>query len=66
MVEAHRKMIAMSDSSNGAKKRGTGGMNTAVKRQLELEIKSLHNARGQETIVDSCEIAKVFCPPRGI
>jgi hypothetical protein len=45
MVEAHRKMIAMSDSSNGAKKRGTGGMNTAVKRQLELEIKTLHNAQ---------------------
>jgi hypothetical protein len=43
MIEASQRMITIS-SSNECIEGGGGGMNPAIKRHLELEIKTLQNA----------------------
>jgi hypothetical protein len=43
MIEASQRMITISNSNEGIEG-GWGGMNPAVKRHLELQIKTLQNA----------------------
>jgi hypothetical protein len=43
MVEASHKMITISSSNEGVEG-GWGGMNSAMRRHLELQIKTLQNA----------------------
>ena len=46
MIEASQRMIMVSSSSidEGGVEGGWGGMNSAMKRHLELQIKTLQNA----------------------
>jgi hypothetical protein len=43
MIDASQRMITIS-SSNGGVEGGWGGMNSAMRRHLELQIKTLQNA----------------------
>jgi hypothetical protein len=43
MIEASQKMITISSSNEGVEG-GWGGMNSAIRRHLELQIKTLQNA----------------------
>src|ERR687895_2554527 len=43
MIEANQRMITISSSNEGIEG-GWGGMNSAVRRHLELQIKTLQNA----------------------
>jgi hypothetical protein len=44
MIEASQRMITISSSSNEGVEGGWGGMNSAMRRHLELQIKTLQNA----------------------
>jgi hypothetical protein len=44
MIEASQRMITISSSNNEGVEGGWGGMNSATRRQLELQIKTLRNA----------------------
>jgi hypothetical protein len=44
MIEGSQKMITISSSSNEGVEGGWGGMNSAMRRHLELQIKALQNA----------------------
>jgi hypothetical protein len=44
MIEASQRMITISSSSNEGVEGGWGGMNSAMRIHLELQIKSLRNA----------------------
>jgi hypothetical protein len=43
MIEASQRMITISSSNEGVEG-GWGGMNSAIRRHLELQIKTLQNA----------------------
>jgi hypothetical protein len=44
MIESSQKMITISNSSNEGVECGWGGLNSAMRRHLELQIKTLQNA----------------------
>jgi hypothetical protein len=44
MIDASQRMITISSSSNEGVEGGWGGMNSAMRRHLELQIKTLQNA----------------------
>jgi len=44
MIEASQRMITISSSSNEGVEGEGGGMNSAMRRHLELQIKTLENA----------------------
>jgi hypothetical protein len=44
MIEASQRMITISSSNNEGVEGGWGGMNSAMRRHLELQIKTLRNA----------------------
>jgi hypothetical protein len=43
-IDASQRMITISSSNNEGVEGGWGGMNSAMRRRLELQIKTLQNA----------------------